>query len=120
MADAFITDAIFLLGKGQGHEGCCLEVGGRTSQVVESSRADPKLNVLEAKHVGSPTSGTAQVFAGTEEEKEAGDKAGSRGLRQGGAFALGHGPHLRDNRQGQWFDAVGRGIQLVPGLEERA
>lgn len=59
MSDPFVANAVFLLGEGERDERGGTKVGGGAREGIQSSRADPKLNIAEAEHVGVAPRGSA-------------------------------------------------------------
>ena len=118
VADAFVTNAVLLLGERGRDERGGQEVGGGAREVIEGPRADPELEIAKAKDVGIGSSRAAQIFARTQKEEETDNEAFGSGACLRGCLAVCHGPDKSNKGEGKRFDTTGRWVFFFPGLQQ--
>lgn len=118
MANGLVADAVLLGRERERREHGGEEIGVWARQHVKFAGPNPQAHILKAKQVVALLTRKPRVFARSQQEIEADDKAIRGAERKGGAVGLCEADGDMHQLQGKGVDACGRGVSLFPCAQE--
>lgn len=119
VAKRLAADAIFLRGERESSKGGGVEVSRRTQHGIQTARAEPEVDIVQAKQIVR-CAGATGVLAGAEKEVKTNDETVGGSASHRGVFQMCGVDDRGHNGKRERFDAFGGLIKSFPASKQGA